>query len=365
MVATLSQIRAWSTEPLTSAASFWSKTADQWEDVFLTMRNQSYGLTWQGAGGDGLRQRTSADLSTVSRKADQLRQAAGIARNGASDISSAQRRVLYAVEDAQNAGFDVGEDLSVSYTEHGGTPAEQAARQAQAEQLASEIWSRAGQLEGADARVAGQLTATAGDVGNVGFANPNGRQDFAAQGGGQNGQGAPNGGRNGHVTPAVARGERGGVQLVDFPQDGGTEPAPPMPQPNPAQGQPQIGPFPVPPQVAAAAPKTPPPTAPPVPPPAPSVPAGPSFGQCVGQQVQTNVGKDMIKSGFEGGIKGAIRGVIGGAAGGAVVTPEALGAGAIPGAIGGGVLGFVGGFATGLLEAPVKAGVKGAIECAK
>ncbi|OBK18655.1 hypothetical protein A5636_01885 [Mycobacterium asiaticum] len=76
MAVTLSQIRAWSTAPLTDAASYWSKTADQWDDVFLTMRNQSQSIAWKGAGGDGLRQRTAADFSTVSGKADQLRQAA-------------------------------------------------------------------------------------------------------------------------------------------------------------------------------------------------------------------------------------------------------------------------------------------------
>lgn len=40
MPATLSQIQAWSTEHLIEAASYWSRTADRWEDVFLTMRNQ-------------------------------------------------------------------------------------------------------------------------------------------------------------------------------------------------------------------------------------------------------------------------------------------------------------------------------------
>lgn len=201
MAVTLSQIRAWSTVPLTDAATYWSKTADQWDDVFSTMRNQSQTIAWKGAGGDALRQRTAADFSTVSGRADKLRQAAGVARSGASDISTAQRRALFAIEDAQNAGFTVGEDLSVSYTDHGGTVAEQAARQAQAEQMATEIWSRAAGLESADAKVAGQITAAAADVGNVGFAP----------------------GRNGNGN---------GIQLVDFKQDGGPKPAPPgLPQP--------------------------------------------------------------------------------------------------------------------------------------
>lgn len=63
MTATLSQIRAWSTAHLTDAASYWTQTADRWEDAFLTMRNESHSIAWKGAGGDALRQRTAADLS--------------------------------------------------------------------------------------------------------------------------------------------------------------------------------------------------------------------------------------------------------------------------------------------------------------
>lgn len=345
MPATLSQIRAWSTEHLIDAATYWAQTADHWEDVFLTIRNQSHAINWSGAGGDGLRGRAAADLSIVSGKADQLRQAAGIARNGASDISATQRRVLYAVDDAESAGFSVGEDLSVTDT-RGTTVAEQAARQAQAQAFAADIRSRAEQLDGAEVKVAGQLTAAAGTVGEVGFARPS--NDSGGQQSGTNGDG-----QNGRGAQSVANGQRGGVLLVDFKQDGGPEPSP---QPTPSQGQPQIGPFPVPPQVAAAAPKTPPPATPSVPAPAPSV-AGPSFGQCVGGQVKANVGKDMIKDGFKtGAIKAGI-----GAAFGAGLTPELAGAGALPGA----VLGFVGGFAQGLLEAPVEAAAKGALECSE
>jgi len=169
-VATLSQIRAWDTDHLVNAASHWSKTADQWDDVFRQMRNESHALDWQGAGGDALRQRTSADLPIVSGKADQLRRAAGIARTGAGDISAAARRVLYAVEDAQDAGFTVGEDLSVTDTRESTSAAEQAARQAQAKAFAGDISARAAQLQGEDRKVAGQLTATTAGLGTDGFA---------------------------------------------------------------------------------------------------------------------------------------------------------------------------------------------------
>ncbi|MBZ4618819.1 hypothetical protein [Mycobacterium avium] len=345
MPATLSQILAWSTEHLIEAAGYWTQTADRWEDGFLTMRNQAQSIAWRGAGGDALRERTQADLSVVRAKGDLLRQAAGIARNGASDISAAQRRVFYGVEDAQNAGFTVGEDLSVTDM-RSTSPAERAARQAQAEAFAADIRLRAEQLESADGKVASQLTAATAGLGGDGFApasSHNSRQPSAQK----------DGGRNRRSTSGVPNSQRGGVHLVDFKQDGGADPSP-MPQPTPSQGQPQIGPFPVPPQVAAAAPKTPPP------PPdvaAPPAPAGPSFGQCVGTEVKTNVGKDMIKDGFK---SGAIKAGIG-AAFGAGLTPELGGGGALPGA----VLGFVGGFAQGLLEAPVEAAAKGALECSE
>lgn len=92
------------TEHLVDAAGYWNQIADRWEDAFLQIRNQSYAMTWHGAGGDGLRERTSADLPVVSGKADQLRQAAGVARSGAGDISAAQRRVMCCLTDPDSGG---------------------------------------------------------------------------------------------------------------------------------------------------------------------------------------------------------------------------------------------------------------------
>src|SRR5271157_2858462 len=68
---------------------------------------------------------------------------------------------------ASDAGFTVGEDLSVTDTRTSRTTAELAARQAQAQVLAADIRSRAGALIGADNEVAGNLTASAAGVGNA------------------------------------------------------------------------------------------------------------------------------------------------------------------------------------------------------
>jgi hypothetical protein len=112
----LSQIRVWDVEHLIKAADHWTGTADQWDGVALQVWQDSHGLDWEGVARDALIQRTSADKATISGKADQLRESATVARRGASDIDAARRRVMYAAQDAQNAGFGVGENVSVTDT---------------------------------------------------------------------------------------------------------------------------------------------------------------------------------------------------------------------------------------------------------
>ncbi|PLV44934.1 hypothetical protein X011_25595 [Mycobacterium tuberculosis variant microti OV254] len=198
MVPTLSQLQAWDTDHLANAASYWTNTADRWEDAFTQVRNQS-NMGWEGQGGEALRTRAGRDLATVSTKGDLLRNAAKVARTGASEISAAQRRALYAVEDAENAGFVVGEDLSVTDTHCYADPAQQATRQAQADTFATDIHGKAAQLLAVETQISGQLTSAAGDVGAMDFAGP----------------GSP---ANGN-----------GVQLVDYTEN---SPAPPgLPQP--------------------------------------------------------------------------------------------------------------------------------------
>ncbi|EID17851.1 hypothetical protein MXEN_00225 [Mycobacterium xenopi RIVM700367] len=335
---TLSTIQAWDVDHLIEAAEYWDGTADRWENVSLQVWQQSHGLDWEGRAREALVMRTTADKTTILGKADQLREAAKIARRGASDIDAAKRRVLYAVEDAHNAGFTVGEDLSVTDTRTTKNPAQLAARQSQAQVLAADIRARTAQLVGLDNEVGTNLVKTAGDVGETNF----------AEGPIYYGQQPINVG---------ADPRNGTIQLAGhgFKLDGGTPPPPGFVD----QYEQQL---------TSAGPKTPPPPIPmpssgPLPPFVPQQP-GPippylppaSFGQCVGAEVKANVGKEMVKDGFSSAITGSIKGAIAGGAGGAVLTPELAGTGAIPGAIGGGVLGFVGGFVKGLIEAPLKSG---------
>jgi len=205
MIPSRSQIEAYTTDHLVGAAEHWSGLADRWEDAHWHVRNEAHALEWEGLGAEALRARTVSDCDVATSKAAQLREAATIARRGAGDISAAQRRVMYAVQDAHNAGFRVGEDLSVTDTRRSRSAAEQAARQAQAQTFAADIRSRTAELVGLDQDVGADITNAASGVNNFAdtgvYHKPNG---------------------NGDYTHFVGHG---------FNQDGGTRPTPHPPNP--------------------------------------------------------------------------------------------------------------------------------------
>jgi hypothetical protein len=164
MIPTRSQVEAYSTDHLVDAAEYWDGLADRWEDAHWQVRNQAHALDWQGFAGDALRARTASDYIVASDHADLLGGTSRIARQQAGELERLRNRVLYAVEDAHNAGFTVGEDLSVADTRTSRTTTELVAREAQAQVFAADLRSRAGALVGADTEVAGDLTSAAAAV---------------------------------------------------------------------------------------------------------------------------------------------------------------------------------------------------------
>ncbi|HYB39586.1 MAG TPA: hypothetical protein VEF72_30285 [Mycobacterium sp.] len=142
---------------------------------------------------------------------------------------------MYAVEDAHNAGFAVGEDLSVTDTRTSSNAAELAARQAQAQVLAADIPERATQLVGVDTEVGGNITGAAGDVGDTTFTE----------------------------TPVTYDGKQGKIQMAGngFKQDPALPPPLPEPAPPAIKLPPRTGPAPV--QVITAEPPDPPSSGPP------------------------------------------------------------------------------------------------------
>ncbi|OBJ16790.1 hypothetical protein A5623_17870 [Mycobacterium colombiense] len=163
----LSQLLAWPTEHLTAAADHWEVVRDRTYGVASGVWRDALSVDWRGEGAEALRTATHTDMQTTSAVADQLHAAAKLARSSASDLYAARSSVRYAVQDAGTAGFDVGEDMSVTDRSTGGSAAWRAARQAQAQALAADIRQRAAQLVALDQQVAGKVTAAVAGIRDI------------------------------------------------------------------------------------------------------------------------------------------------------------------------------------------------------
>jgi guanyl-specific ribonuclease Sa len=163
----LSALLAWPTDHLTAAASHWESVGDRSYGVAHGVWSDALLVDWNGETADALRADTHADLMTTSGVVDQLQAAATAARSGASELDAARSQVRHAVEDARSAGFEVGEDLSITDRMAGGSAAQRVARKVAAEAHAANIGGRAAQLVSADAQVASRVTAAVAGVGST------------------------------------------------------------------------------------------------------------------------------------------------------------------------------------------------------
>ena len=135
----LSTLLAWPTGHLTEAAAYWETAAERSYALSHEVWRDAASVDWRGEAAAALRVATYADMQTTSSAADQLQAAARVARSGASDLYAAGARVRYALQDAQTAGYEVGADLSITDRMSGGSTAERAARQAQAQAVGGDI----------------------------------------------------------------------------------------------------------------------------------------------------------------------------------------------------------------------------------
>jgi hypothetical protein len=163
----LSALLAWPTDHLTEAAAHWETVGERSYGVAHGVWSDALTVDWRGETAEALRTNTHADMMTTSAVVDQLQSAAGVARSGASELEAARSQMRYAVEDARSAGFEVGEDLSVTDRMRGGSAEQQVARQAAAQAFAGNIGERAAQLVNVDAQVAGRITAAVAGVGST------------------------------------------------------------------------------------------------------------------------------------------------------------------------------------------------------
>ena len=166
----LTDVQEWDTSHLTTAAQHWVDAATRWEDGFAEVARHSFtpgGSGWEGAAATAAQDRAVADRGQVNRVAGRLRTASADARAGATELGAERQQVLSAVNAARAAGFEVGDDLSVTYVDDGSPGS--SARRAQAESIARDIWQRASRLTATDRDVAQRISAASGEIHSLSF----------------------------------------------------------------------------------------------------------------------------------------------------------------------------------------------------
>ncbi|GJJ21157.1 MULTISPECIES: WXG100 family type VII secretion target [Mycolicibacterium] len=170
---TRSEIEEWDTSDLSNAATTWRNAATASEDLFDQHRQNIAapgGTTWEGDAKDAALDRVTADVAVVGRQSGALREAADLAENGAYDIKAAQDKAVEAINAAENDGFRVGEDLSVTDTRKADI-ATMGARHTAAAEHAEDIRWNAEQLAQADKLVGERLQAKAAELEGIRFDN--------------------------------------------------------------------------------------------------------------------------------------------------------------------------------------------------
>jgi hypothetical protein len=156
-VPSLSQILGWDTTHLYRSATDWTSVAQRWEQAFTNVHRGTLapgGNEWEGPAADAAQQRTFGDLVKVRGMSDMLSEAATIAGRGADQLDYLKRQAVEAINDAWEAGFTVGQDLSVADTSR-----YSGLRVAALRQYAGTIAARAAALSAADKDIAAKISA--------------------------------------------------------------------------------------------------------------------------------------------------------------------------------------------------------------
>ncbi len=163
---TLSVVRSLDPEPLRAVGRSWSSTADVWENGIVRAHNSLDRANWSGKAADAALEESGNHRRVVFGDAVNIRSAATVASTAADALAAAQQRILREVDDATHAGFEVGEDFSVTFSSEGLSDAATSAKQAEALQHATEISSAVANLVSVDENSARTLMGAVADLGH-------------------------------------------------------------------------------------------------------------------------------------------------------------------------------------------------------
>jgi hypothetical protein len=141
---TLSEVRAFTGDYLINAASHWSVSAARWSDAYDRLTREvaaPAGAEWRGDAADAAARRIGEDRERVNSAVGELTVAASTARRAIDDLRAAKEKLLKTVRAAEAAGFEVGQDFSITSVENTTSAKELAAREAQMRSLGVAIRS--------------------------------------------------------------------------------------------------------------------------------------------------------------------------------------------------------------------------------
>ncbi|OLP00994.1 hypothetical protein BVU76_17990 [Mycolicibacterium porcinum] len=168
---TKSEVENWDASYLDTAAASWRTAATASEGAFDQHRqniDSPGGTTWEGKAKDAALDRVTADVAVVGQQGGVLREAATLAENGAHDIKAARDKAVEAITAAENDGFTVADDLSVTDGRRYDITTIVERNRAAAEHAEDIRWA-VEQLTQADKLVGDRLQAKAADLEGIRF----------------------------------------------------------------------------------------------------------------------------------------------------------------------------------------------------
>lgn len=166
----LSEVMAYNTtEDFITAAQHLESVATHREDTYFDVRQRAAGVQWTGVSADALHDQIAHDLRRATHTSDDLREAARVARTGASDVDYAHRQMLYKLQDVQADGYSVAEGYVTTDIKPSGGLLEQAQRQQKALEHTADLQYKATQFAETDARAGARLQTAVGGEGKVQF----------------------------------------------------------------------------------------------------------------------------------------------------------------------------------------------------
>lgn len=172
---TLSQIESMTTTHLSELADASEAETRLWVSAFSEAKRLVDEADWHGPAQDQASYRADTDRVLVVGAAEAPRNVATIARHGAEELRFAQQRVLNAVGIARDAGYIVGDDLSVTDPTKYTSFEQYVTRRDHGREYANDIRAHAANLVAVDRELAGKLTAASAGLRTASFSTGGGQ----------------------------------------------------------------------------------------------------------------------------------------------------------------------------------------------